>query len=227
MRFVLIRHAQTVANEAGRWQGHTDTAITPMGGAQIECLARSLVLAREHYPTDWDRIVLYSSPLGRAWTTAQGIAEALSLSIHPEPDLREYDVGIFSGKTPDEIAIDHPGAAACFARHRDWDQVPDAEPLISRARRAERVLANLLSHHSDDETVICVTHGGFLQYLIAAVLNTPRVWGFRPGNTARFEFQFSQLATLEQADSSAALSTYRCRIERFNDTTHLDSLTLG
>lgn len=227
MRFLLIRHAQTVANEAGRWQGHTDTPITPTGGTQIECLAQSLVLAREHCPTDWRRIALYSSPLGRAWTTAQGVAEALSLPIHPEADLREYDVGIFSGKTPDEIAIDHPDAAAGFARDRDWDQVPGAEPLSSRARRAERLVANLFSHHSDDETIICVTHGGFLQYLVAAILNTPRVWGFRPGNTARFEFQVSQRDALDRAASSEALSPYRCRIERFNDTTHLDSLTLG
>jgi len=40
-----------------------------------------------------------------------------------------------------------------------------------------------------------------------------------------FEFELTRSAHGETTDSPEGLSTYRCRILRFNDTTHLDGLT--
>jgi len=222
MRLLLIRHAQTVANHEGRWQGHTDYPLSDLGHQQARHLARALAQAFERdglTPT-----VLYSSPLGRAQATAGVISAALSRPITTFPELSEYDVGVFSARTWSELQTEHPDAVRDFAANRDWNAVPEAETLQSRGQRAARVIEYLLANHGDEDTVIGVTHGGFMQYLLAAVLGTRRVWGLRPENTSVFEFELTRSAHGETTDSPEGLSTYRCRILRFNDTTHLDGL---
>ena len=66
----LVRHGRTEFNAEGRFQGHCDSPLTPLGVAQAhrygELLARLI-----GDPADW---TLGSSPLGRAVATAEIIA---------------------------------------------------------------------------------------------------------------------------------------------------------
>ncbi len=223
MRLLLIRHAQTTANHEGRWQGHADYPLSATGRQQASSLANAL---RDEFMKDAiTPTTLYSSPLGRAQATAASVSTAFSLPIKTLTDLSEYHVGIFSARTWAELEAEHPEAAQRFAAQRDWNTVPEAETVQSRAKRATTVIEHILGSHSEGDTVLCVTHGGFLQYLLAAVLGTRRVWGVRPENTAIFEFDLTPEAHAETTDSSEGLSTYRCRILRFNDTGHLHGLT--
>jgi broad specificity phosphatase PhoE len=224
MRLIFIRHAQTVANETGRWQGHRDYPLSATGAAQADALAHSLARERAEQPDEWVDPVVYSSSLGRALATAQAVGHALSLPVTARDALREYDVGVFSGHTAEELERAYPQVIATFRRDGHWDDVPQAEPVAARARRAETVINGLLDDHTDGQTIIGVTHGGFLQYLVAALLGTDRIWGFRPANTARFEFTLTAAARQECRDSPAGLSPYRCRINRFNDCSHLASV---
>ena len=225
MRLLLIRHGQTIANDQGRWQGHTDTPLTGLGERQAQCLATALAGERDQDPAGWEDPVLYASSLGRAQATAERLARALALPVISRDALREYDVGIFSGKSRAEIEAGHPEIARHWQRHRDWSVVPGAEPLAKRVRRGEQMIGELLATHADHQTILCVTHGGFLQYLIAAVLGTRRVWGFRAGNTAVFEFTLTRAGHTDDCRSESGLSPYECCIQRFNDTAHLVSLT--
>ncbi|KAF0283409.1 histidine phosphatase family protein [Spiribacter roseus] len=223
MRLTLIRHAQTVANDERRWQGHSDYPLTPAGQAQAQALADALAHEQAGQPGEWIDPVLYSSSLGRALATARPIGQALSVPIASRDALREYDVGVFSGCTATDLDRDYPQIIERFRRDGHWDDVPHAEPVAARAQRAEAVINQLLADHADGQTVIAVTHGGFMQYLVAALLGTRRIWGFRPENTARFEFTLSAAAQREDLGSPGGLSTYRCRINRFNDCVHLTS----
>ena len=222
MRLLLIRHAQTTANHEGRWQGHADYPLSPLGQRQARCLADGLrgAFSDEGITPG----TLYSSPLGRAQATAAALATAFSMPIKTFDDLSEYHVGVFSARTWAELEAEHPEVARAFAAKRDWNAVPEAETLQSRERRASAVVEHLLANHRSGETVLCVTHGGFLQYLLSAVLGTRRVWGVRPHNTAIFEFELTPEGHAETRASSQGLSTYRCRILKFNDTRHLDGL---
>ena len=223
MRLLLIRHAQTTANDEGRWQGRSDYPLSALGERQARCLADGLrrALADEGSTP----AAIYSSPLGRAQATAAALASALSLPIKTLADLSEYHVGVFSARTWAELEAAHPEVARRFAANRDWNAVPEAETLQSRERRASAVVEHLLSAHRARDTLLCITHGGFLQYLLSAVLGTRRVWGVRPHNTAVFEFELSPEAHAETRESAEGLSTHRCRILRFNDTRHLAGLT--
>jgi len=65
---LFVRHGESVANRRGVWQGSSDGDLTPLGLRQAELVAARLVA--------WESPIsrLYSSPLRRAWQTAEAIA---------------------------------------------------------------------------------------------------------------------------------------------------------
>jgi 2,3-bisphosphoglycerate-dependent phosphoglycerate mutase len=85
----LFRHGETDWNREGRLQGHTDTLLNATGLAQAEALARRL---RAHR---LDAVL--SSDLARALTTAQIVADALSVPLATDLGLRETSVGAAEG----------------------------------------------------------------------------------------------------------------------------------
>lgn len=212
MRLILIRHAESVANAEGRWQGHADFALSERGEQQAEKVAQAIKCAA------LATTVIYSSPLKRARATADAIASALGAAITEWDALKEYDVGAFSGRTLDEIRADKAEWVGQFEKTRDWHHVPGAETPVAREQRGIAVIEQLLNLHPDGSEVICVTHGGIMQFFLAAILGTERVWGIRPGNTAVFEFH---LHREEDSTGRAHLNPYLCRIEQFNNIGHL------
>jgi 2,3-bisphosphoglycerate-dependent phosphoglycerate mutase len=85
----LFRHGETDWNREGRLQGRSDVPLNRTGLAQAEALAEKL---RAHA---LDAVL--SSDLSRAWATGRIVAEGLGVPIHPDPDLRETDVGEAEG----------------------------------------------------------------------------------------------------------------------------------
>jgi len=67
-RIIAIRHGETEWNLQGRFQGHKDSPLSPLGRAQAAALGRRL--GAETFD------LLYSSDLGRALDTAGAIARA-------------------------------------------------------------------------------------------------------------------------------------------------------
>ena len=213
MRLVLVRHAQTAANAEGRWQGHEEFELSPAGRAQAEKLYRRF----QHEglrPT-----YVYSSPLRRAFDTAEILARSWQVTVSPWDDLKEHGVGVFSGLTWDQIEARYPEAARGFENTRGWDAVPDAEPVPDRRDRGVRVIDEAMVRHGDHDVLLMVTHGGILQHFLAALMGTDRTWGLSIENTALFDFSVD----LEQwqLDGDARLNTSLWRINRFNDASHL------
>src|SRR4029077_632591 len=85
----LFRHGETDWNREGRLQGHTDTALNDTGLAQAKALGETLRIHR------LDAVA--SSDLSRARTTAQIVAEALSIPLFTDAGLRETNVGAAEG----------------------------------------------------------------------------------------------------------------------------------
>lgn len=212
MRLFLIRHAESVANAERRWQGHADFPLSERGQEQAALLGQAIAAVGLAAPA------IYSSPLQRARATADAIASATGAEVTEWDALKEFDVGAFSGRTLDEVRSDHSDWVDQFEKTRDWHHVPGAETPADRAKRALAVIEHLLNLHPDGSEVICVTHGGIMQFFLAAILETERVWGVHPGNTAIFEFQ---LKREEDSTGLAHLNPHLCRIERFNDLSHL------
>ena len=214
MRLVFVRHGETYANAEERLQGRDDTELSPVGRAQVEKLSRRF--EEEGFnPTH-----AYSSPLRRAAHTAEILTRRWPVAAEPWRDLMEYDIGVASGMTWEEIVEKYPGIDRELEASRGLAGVEGAEPLADRRARAQRVIDAVLSRHAHGDVVLLVTHGGILQQLLAVLLGTSRTWGLRARNSAVFDFSID--LDRWSMDGDVLLSTAFWRIARFNDTVHLD-----
>ena len=94
----LIRHGQTVWNAEGRYQGQLNSPLTEKGEAQAKANGEKLL----KYLKDTDKFYFYSSPLGRASSTAKIIADVIGFDkekIVFDKRIQEINYGLFEGKT--------------------------------------------------------------------------------------------------------------------------------
>ena len=135
VNLLVVRHAESVWNLHGRWQGHADPPLSVAGAAQARAAAANL-----------DRVeCVVSSDLDRARETAEIIAESLSAGpVTCDPGWRERDVGLWQGLTTEQIERDFPGDLAAGNYPPGWEsdvsligRVFDAAHRIAaRVRRA-------------------------------------------------------------------------------------------
>jgi broad specificity phosphatase PhoE len=173
---LLARHGETDWNRDDRFQGHADPPLNRTGRAQAVEL--SVALMPE------ELAAVYSSPLRRALETAEVVAASHGLEPVPVDDLREVDVGSWSGLTRAEVEERFP---AQFARWLDYGQGwEDGETYEEMGRRAVDALLRLAAAH-DGERVLAVTHGGPIRAAFAFADGTThaeaRRLGPRIGNT--------------------------------------------
>lgn len=193
MRYLsLIRHAVTDWNLEGRVQGRRDIPLSATGEAQALALRNRFA---------GENVLLYTSPLGRARTTA-----ALAFPEHTpisDPRLSELDYGVFEGRTLTE-------RQALPDWHR-WrlepyhHAPPGGESYAQLTRRVVAWFAGL----PDAPHVVAVTHSGTIQALLAHLLALPPTpW--------RRRFYLGQTSvTRLLLDGPDAL------LERLNDLAHL------
>jgi probable phosphoglycerate mutase len=146
---LLARHGETDWNRENRFQGHADPPLNETGRAQAAQLAA--VLAAEPLAA------VYSSPLRRAFETAQILAASHELEPVPVDALREVDVGSWEGLTRAEIEERFPEQ---FARWRDYEAGwEDGESYEEMSRRVIAGLLELAAAH-EGERILAVSHGG-------------------------------------------------------------------
>jgi broad specificity phosphatase PhoE len=157
-RIYLIRHGETDWNREGRWQGHADVPLSAAGLQQASRLARRL--GSQGFSPE----VLYSSDLSRAWETAEAIGGALGLRPTAAPELREIDLGTWSGKTRGEIARAYPSDWARLEANDDFPR-GGGETFAAFQARVTDWLDRTAARHPG-ETVAAVTHGGCIRALL-------------------------------------------------------------
>lgn len=195
-RVLLVRHGETDYNISGRWQGHLDVALNADGEYQAQCLAAYL----KNVLLD----AIYSSDLSRALATAQCVAEGRDLAVIPEPRLREINLGVFQGLTRSQVAELYP------IEHERWHHddnfvVPGGE---SRLQLQARVVAAFreITEQPTGETVLMVTHGGAIRWLLLHL--------FSPGAIAGKGIENTSITTIERDGDG-------WRLVEFASTSHL------
>ena len=154
-RLLVVRHAQSVWNAAGRWQGWSDAPLSELGVEQAR-QAGSALAAAGTAPG-----AMASSDLARARRTAELIGAELGYrqTLIVDPDLREQDLGEWNGLTTDEIASVWPSELDA-RRAGHLGEVPGGEAAAVFAARCLGALARLAASGAD-ETVV-VAHGGVI-----------------------------------------------------------------
>lgn len=166
-RLLLLRHGQSTWNAEGRWQGWADPPLSPLGEAQARAAAARL--------RDEALSGVVSSDLERARRTAELVAEALRLPVlGVDADLRERDIGDWSGLTTPEIEQRWPGWLEAW-RAGELERPPGGE---AHDELATRVLGALRRWAEAEGCLLVVTHGG----VIHLVQDHLGVGGVRMGN---------------------------------------------
>jgi broad specificity phosphatase PhoE len=146
---LLARHGETDWNRENRFQGHADPPLNETGRAQASELARALA--------DEPLAAVYSSPLRRAFETAQVVAAPHGLEPVGVDALREVDVGSWQGLTRAEIEERFPEQFARWLHYEQgWD---DGESYDEMGSRVISALLELAAAH-EGERILAVSHGG-------------------------------------------------------------------
>jgi broad specificity phosphatase PhoE len=208
-RLLLVRHGVTTWNREGRFQGHLDPPLDPLGELEAAALAQRVV--REFAET----IALASSPLQRAVATAAILRQALAADDRPvevqlEQGLMELGQGAWEGRTHADLAATDGDRYRAWAATSGWHEPPGGEAAPAAAARAVQAVRNLVAQQDagSAETLCCVSHGGILRLIAGRLTGASdhAAWGLEVDNAS--------LSVLERTASG-------WRIALWNDTSHL------
>lgn len=196
----IARHGQNEDNVNGILNGRRDLPLTELGRYQGQQLGQGILAAGLQFDA------VYSSPLSRAYETAEIVSDIAALP-NPEvlPELIERDFGIMAGQSaadieklcaPDIIKTD---TIVYFLNPAGAETFPDL------VERGHKVLDNVRAKHVGGK-VLLVCHGDIGKMIYAAATDKP--WrdvltGFHFGNG-------------ELIDISASDKAHVIELEQFN-----------
>ncbi len=145
----LIRHGETEWSKSGKHTGTTDIALTDAGREQASALVP--LLTSQHFD------LVLTSPMQRAIETCRlgGLGDQSKI----EPDLHEWNYGIYEGRKTVEIREEVP----------DWSvwtsPIPEGENLADVGQRAQALIDRLLA--MDASRIALFSHAHFLRCFAA------------------------------------------------------------
>jgi broad specificity phosphatase PhoE len=156
---ILGRHGVSEDNVARKAQGWGDSELSARGREQVQRLAQRLAAMQ---PT-----ALYSSPLGRAMSTARAISEATGLEIIPLEDVREMNYGRWEGRSFMDVRREDEDIYQRWIVDENC-ACPEGESHRDVRTRVLRGLAGVNS-----ERAIVVSHGTAIRIIATALLELP------------------------------------------------------
>jgi broad specificity phosphatase PhoE len=184
----LIRHGETEWSLSGAHTSRTDIPLTERGKERAAKI-------RDYLAQRKFSLVL-TSPLLRARETCRiaGYADVAQI----EENLREWDYGIFEGRTTADIRKDQPDWSI-------WDSpVPEGEPVEHVAARAQKVIDRALQAGGD---VALFAHAHILRILAATWL------GLEPRGGRLFALGTGSVSTLGYERETRVISTWNRSLE--------------
>jgi len=194
--FLLLRHAHSVANNAGILAGQLEGI-----GLSIDGIAQVKKLTSSFENLEIDRII--SSPMQRCLETVEGIAKSKKKRISIDKRLIEMNYGSWSGKKLSKLS-----------RMRDWKVIqkkpsafrfPQGESFKELEKRIESLLTELARKYPK-ETILLITHGDVIK--IAASLTV----GSGLDNFQKFVVDPCSLTTLSWSSKSRIMITFNQKI---------------
>jgi 2,3-bisphosphoglycerate-dependent phosphoglycerate mutase len=177
---VLVRHGQSLYNNAGMFTGTIDSRLSMLGVEQAE--SAGLLLKAKGLRFD----IAYSSHLSRAFDTAQLILEQTFsvCEIIEDKRLAERDYGEWSGKKKQDLFLEHGEEMFKLYRRSYKTAPPGAESLHDVVERVKRWLPQLKKHTG--KNVLVVSHGNTMRALSVA-------FGFHDEKTVEgYEIEYGQ-----------------------------------
>jgi 2,3-bisphosphoglycerate-dependent phosphoglycerate mutase len=200
----LIRHGETDWNKNSRWQGQLDIPLSNLGLEQARRLAARLSEQQTRFHA------IYCSDLGRALKTAQTISAATGGVPVPLKELREIDVGKWSGLYTHELETRFPEDYRRMKAGEDLKR-GGAESMADVVIRVREFMGTVLERHSEQHVAI-VTHNGVIRAALMVMRNLTVAQGRELG--------LMKNCSITRAEFHAGLWDVTC----MNDAAHLDGI---
>ena len=173
----LIRHGQTAWNKEEIFRGRTDVPLDETGLRQGE-------LAGEYFK-GIEIHGIYSSPLARAWQTAQKIASLHSLQVQPLEGIIDMSFGKWEGHPHEEIKKMDPETYRLWREEPHRARLPGGESLEEVRVRAMAAVEEVIQSNSG-KTLVLVSHRVVNKVLICGILgiDNSHFWQIAQDTTA-------------------------------------------
>lgn len=158
MRFILVRHPQTVANVENRLVGVSHSPYTDHGHKQARALIDFLSTAK--YDT------IYSSPISRSKYIGEEVGKKLQQEVHIVPWLQEINFGDMEGLAFDEFHTMNVDLEDYRKNLFDF-RYPNGDMWVEFYADRKRYIDEL---RAQEGTCLLTTHGGTIWALSAAII---------------------------------------------------------
>ncbi len=158
MRFILVRHPQTVANFENRLVGVTNSPYTEHGHKQAQALIDFLSTA------EYDAI--YASPILRSKYIGEEVGKKLQQDVHIMPWLGEINFGDMEGVAFDEFEKLNVDLEEYKKNIFDF-RYPNGEMWLEFYADRKRYIDEM---RGQEGTCLFTTHGGTIWALSAAIV---------------------------------------------------------
>ncbi len=163
-RIILVRHCEAQGNTDGVFQGSTDNGISGNGAVQLDLLG----VRCRNMPID----AIYSSPLKRAYLTAEAINKYHNLPIQTDSRLKEINGGELEGKRWEELPLLYPEEAAHWNRAPHEFSPRGGETMRQVYDRMWEGVTDIVKQNPG-KTVCVTSHGCAIRNFLCHALNKP------------------------------------------------------
>lgn len=150
---------------------------------------------------------IYSSPLKRAFDTAQAIASRHRLTVQIEPDLREMEVGELEGISIAELGTTFGQFLLQWRQGQGLEKLPGGESVVDLADRVWAIIQLIINKH-DRGTVVVVSH------FFTVVVTICKTLGWPLTTLERIRVQTGSISIIDMEDGQP-------RLLSLSDTCHL------
>jgi alpha-ribazole phosphatase len=197
-RVILVRHGDLGEGCRGRYIGRTDVPLSESGKRQAAALAGELGRLNGAH--------ILCSPLIRTRETAEIALGAVDI-YDIDSDLKEIDFGCWEGMGFAEIAAAAPAAVERWAALDEDFSFPGGESIGDFRKRIGAAAGRIAADPA--ETVVAVTHGGVIRFLICFFL------GLEDRHYLLFDVRPGSLSEISIEEGKGVLTRLndRCRME--------------
>jgi broad specificity phosphatase PhoE len=160
VKFIIVRHGESTCNQSKTYTGQTESPLTELGILQAKITGEYLY---QNYKID----LVYSSDLSRAIDTAKAFTEKTGQQVIADKNLREFDLGLWAGKTFEEVDKLFPKTAKLFKKDLANSYADGGESYAQFQSRVKKAFEEIASKN-DGKTVAVFTHGGVVRALYSA-----------------------------------------------------------
>lgn len=159
-----MRHCEARGNTDGVFQGHSDCEISDRGYIQLDLLS----IRCRNMPID----VIYSSPLKRAYKTAEAINRFHGLEIRVDDRLKEINGGEWEGIPYDDLPKLYPKDFEIW-RNRPYEFAPNSgETMREVYDRMWECITDIVKENPG-KTVCVTSHGCAIRNFLCRALHKP------------------------------------------------------